>query len=326
MKWLIALLAGIVFMPGAAWGDELRPGYLELTQHSAQEWRIAWKLPLSAPPAGQLARPRLPANCQYKPPVVQGFTGGGVTGNAIARCTGAISGGTVSMPALTGPGDMLVRVSPLDEPVQMHRLTAREPAAQISARPATWQVLRSYFVLGVQHIMAGWDHLLFVIALVLLVRSGRAVVAAATAFTIAHSITLAGAALGFISMPQRPVEAMIALSIIFLALETLRSRHEMPTMTLRYPWVVAFLFGLLHGFGFAGALARIGLPQGDVLPALLAFNIGVEAGQLLVIFAVLTMIAILRRWARTALQPSIRISAYAVGITGSYWLIDRVLG
>ncbi len=329
MKWTLALIlslvAAISLLPLAAAADELRPGYLELTEQSAGHWRVAWKLPLSAPPAGEIVPPGLPANCAYLPPVRQGFSGGAIVGNAAARCAGKIAGGIIAMPALTGPGDVLVRVQPLDEPVQMHRMTAREPMVEVTAQPSTRQVLQSYFVLGVEHIIAGWDHLLFVIALVLLVRSGRAVVAAATAFTLAHSLTLAGAALGFISMPQRPVEAMIALSILFLALEIVRRKDGPRSLTLRYPWVVAFLFGLLHGFGFAGALAQIGLPQGDIVPALFAFNVGVEAGQLSIILAVLALLELVRRTAMPALQPAIRLSAYAIGITGAYWLIDRII-
>jgi hypothetical protein len=173
----------------------------------------------------------------------------------------------------------------------------------------------------------GWDHLLFVIALVLLVRRGWAVAKAVTAFTVAHSLTLAGVTLGLVGLPQAPVEALIALSIVFLAAELLRARDGAhgPSVTLRYPWGIAFAFGLVHGFGFAGALKEIGLPEGEVPAALLAFNLGVEAGQLMVVVSVLAVLAIVTRLARPALAPMLRISAYAIGITASYWLIDRVV-
>jgi hydrogenase/urease accessory protein HupE len=220
---------------------------------------------------------------------------------------------------------MLVRIQPAEEPAQALRLTAKEPSAEIATQPDTWQVLRTYFVLGVEHILAGWDHLLFVIALVLLIGNWRKVILAATAFTVSHSITLAAAALGYVGLPQAPVEALIALSILFLALEIIRPDGDTPTLTRRFPWVVAFLFGLLHGFGFAGALNSIGLPEGEIVAALLAFNIGVEAGQLMVITSLLIALALVQRFAVNALVPAVRFSAYGIGIIGAYWLVDRVI-
>ena len=170
----------------------------------------------------------------------------------------------------------------------------------------------------------GWDHLLFVIALVLLVVGGWQVVKAATAFTIAHSITLVATTLGYTGLPSRPVEALIALSIVFLAVELARSDRE--TWTRRWPWVVAFGFGLLHGFGFAGALREIGLPEGEVPAALFAFNVGVEAGQLLVIAALIALRALIQRFAPKADAPALRFATYGIGITASYWLVDRLVG
>ena len=198
--------------------------------------------------------------------------------------------------------------------------------AKARGQGAMRQKTCDYLVIGAEHILFGWDHLLFVIALVLLIGNWRRVVVAATAFTISHSITLAAASLGFVGLPQKPVEALIALSILFLALEIVRSDPGQPTLTRRFPWVVAFLFGLLHGFGFAGALAEIGLPQDDLVAALLAFNIGVEAGQLLVIGLLLGTIAAARKFAPAALSPAIRAASYGIGIIGAYWLIDRVVG
>ncbi len=325
MRLLVNLLVLILWLPGAASADELRPGYLEMNEEHAGDWQMAWKLPLSQPPSGEIAPPALPENCRYVDEVRQGFVGGAIIGNALLRCAGILAGGTIGIPSLSGPGDTLVRIAPLDEPVQTHLLTAARPAATITGPANTSQVAGTYFVIGVEHILTGWDHLLFVIALVLLLRRPRAVVMAATAFTLAHSLTLAGAALGFLSMPQRTVEALIALSIVFLALEIVRKPGPEQSLTLRFPWVIAFLFGLLHGFGFAGALGAIGLPQGDIVPALLAFNVGVEVGQIGVIIAVLAVLAGLRKAAPPAVQPGIRLTAYAIGITGAYWLVDRVI-
>jgi len=171
--------------------------------------------------------------------------------------------------------------------------------------------------------------LLFVIALGLLVRRGWAVVTAATAFTIAHSITLVATTLGYAGLPGRPVEALIALSIVFLAVEgavVLRDPDCM-TFTRRAPWLVAFAFGLIHDFGFAGALTEIGLPRGAIAAALLAFNLlGVEAGQLLVVGVTMAVFAMLTRAAANAEGPALRLATYAIGAAGSYWLIERVAG
>ena len=327
MRALFAALLALLALPAApARADELRPGYLEMTETAPRQWRLAWKEPFTAPPLASPAPPSLPANCRYHGTIEQGVAGLAIVGAAEARCEGPVGGGEIGMPGLIGQSDMLVRVAQLGEPVQALRLTAAEPRATIAARPDRTQVLRSYFVIGVEHILLGWDHLLFVIALVLLLRRWRPVVLTATAFTVAHSITLAGASLGLLGMPQRPVEALIALSIVFLALEIVRLRAGRTSWTLRFPWAIAFAFGLLHGFGFAGALASIGLPEGEIAVALLAFNLGVEAGQLLVVAVTLALLAALERLARPAMTPALRLAAYGIGITGSYWLIDRVVG
>ncbi|MXO91698.1 HupE/UreJ family protein [Pontixanthobacter aquaemixtae] len=320
-----ALAAAWALLPATAQADELRPGYLELTEQSQGVWQLSWKQTFTKPPAETPAPPLIPEPCDFEADPQIGAAQGAVIGSATLRCSAPLGGQSIAMPGLIGQSDMLVRVQPLGEPVQALRLTAKEPTAAIAAQPDTFQVLRTYFIIGVEHILAGWDHLLFVIALVLLIKNWRAVILAATAFTIAHSITLAVAALGYVGLPQAPVEALIALSILFLALEILRPEGEKLTLTRRFPWVVAFLFGLLHGFGFAGALNSIGLPEEDILAALLAFNIGVEAGQLLVIAVLLALLAVLRRMAVQALAPTVRFSAYGIGIIGAYWLVDRVI-
>lgn len=323
-SFLASLLAMLVFVP-AAQADELRPGYLELTEQTAGIWQLTWKQTFTKPPTEAPPPPAIPANCSFDSEPEIGGAKGAAIGSAMLRCNGAIGGQSIAMPGLIGQSDMLVRIQPLTEPAQALRLTAKEPSAEIAAQPDTWQVLRTYFILGVEHILAGWDHLLFVIALVLLIGSWRKVILAATAFTVSHSITLAAAALGYVGLPQAPVEALIALSILFLALEIVRPEGDTPTLTRRFPWVVAFLFGLLHGFGFAGALNSIGLPEGEIFAALLAFNIGVEAGQLLVIATLLVGLAIIRKMAIQALAPVVRFSAYGIGVIGAYWLVDRVI-
>ena len=306
MRWLLVLLAALLSAPLSA--DELRPAVIELAERGDGEWALDWKLPVAATRSGgapDLASPVIPANCTMQ-------------GDPVQRAAPT---------ALLGSADAIARMIPQDSATQTFRLTAETPTATIAAEPDRWQVAWDYFVIGAEHILFGWDHLLFVIALVFLVRAPWPVIKAATAFTIAHSITLVATTLGYTGLPSQPVEALIALSIVFLAVEvalTLRE-PERRTWTQRVPWLVAFGFGLFHGFGFAGALADIGLPQGEIGAALLAFNIGVEAGQLLVIAAVLALLALLTRAAPRLEQPALRLATYGIGITGSFWLFERVI-
>lgn len=321
---LCLLMVMAMIVPGAgAMADELRPGAVYLTETAPGRWLLAWKQPLAAPGPAPLIVPELPAVCQLEGPPQRRAAPMAVIGRANARCTAPLAGRAIGWQGVAGRGDALLRVAPLGRAVQSFRLTAESPEAVIAAAPGRMQVARSYFTLGVAHILAGWDHLLFVIALVLLVARPWPVVKAATAFTVAHSLTLAAAALGHAGLPQQPVEALIALSIVFLAVEL--ARGQQATLLRGWPWLVAFGFGLLHGFGFAGALREIGMPDGEVPMALVAFNLGVEAGQLAVIAAVLAVRAGIARMAPGTEAGAVRLAAYAIGITGSYWLIDRVI-
>jgi hypothetical protein len=219
--------------------------------------------------------------------------------------------------------DVLVRVQLADGRVVSRMLRPDAPAFVFSPEVAG-PAAGGYFVLGVEHILLGIDHLLFVLALVLIVRGFGLLVKTITAFTLAHSITLGLATLGYVQVPSAPVEATIALSIVFLATEIAKRRAGAPSLTERQPWLVAFAFGLLHGFGFAGALSEVGLPVHDIPLALLLFNVGVEAGQLLFVAAVLLAVMGLRRFA-TAPPAWLRpVPAYGIGAVASYWLIARV--
>ncbi|MDX1374166.1 MAG: HupE/UreJ family protein, partial [Burkholderiales bacterium] len=220
--------------------------------------------------------------------------------------------------------DTLARIEFADGTTWLQRLTPQAPAALIPARPSAWSVAGTYLGLGVEHILLGIDHLLFVLALLLLTRGTWRLVKTVTAFTVAHSITLALAALGVVHVPQAPVEAVIALSIVFVAAEILRARAGREGIAARAPWIVAFAFGLLHGFGFAGALAQTGLPEGHIPLALLFFNLGVEAGQLLFIAAVLSAIALIRNVRFTLPRWSASVTPYAIGSLAMFWVIQRV--
>lgn len=326
MRWLLALV--LLALASGVRADELRPGFIEFEQTGSAAgqsyWSLGWKQPLSAPGPAELVVPVIPANCRITDGPRRRVAPLALVGNAQLACAGEIAGERAGLDAIFGTGDVLMRIAPLEEPVQSYRLTAAAPSVALAREPSSWQVWRSYFSLGVEHILEGWDHLLFVIALVLLVRRGWRVAAAVTAFTVAHSLTLAGVTLGIVGLPARPVEALIALSIVFLAAE-LATRRE-ASVTLRYPWAIAFAFGLFHGFGFAGALAEIGLPHGEVPAALVSFNLGVEAGQLAVVLAVLAVAWVVHRFATRAFEPAMRVASYAIGITASFWLIERLAG
>ena len=186
----------------------------------------------------------------------------------------------------------------------------------------------AYLMHGVEHILFGFDHLLFVLALILIVRSGRVLLWTITAFTLAHSITLSLATLGVVQVPAPPVEAAIALSIVLLACEIIRLRRGQTSLTARWPWLVAFAFGLLHGLGFAGALTEIGLPQGDIPLALFAFNVGVEIGQLIFVAAVLGVLACVKRidFPPVVERHALSIATYGIGTMAAFWFIERLAG
>ncbi|WP_156254947.1 HupE/UreJ family protein [Sandarakinorhabdus oryzae] len=322
MRRLFGLLLFLLLaLPASA--DELRPGYLELTQQSAGDWKLVWKAPILGGLATR-ASPQLPDFCRVTMATPR-LSAGALVATGTMRCAKTLAGATLGLTGVApGDTDTLLRIAPLGRPVQTERLLPGHTLVTVNRVPDTTQVARTYFVIGVDHILAGYDHLLFVVALVLLLQRGWAVVKAATAFTTAHSITLAGTTLGLFGLPQAPVEAMIALSIIFLAVEIVKAMPDRPRLSERLPWLVAFLFGLLHGFGFAGALREIGLPETDLPMALLTFNLGVEAGQMLIIAAALAVIAGLRRLAPLVLRPAVVASAYAIGSIASFWFIERI--
>ena len=326
MRYLSALLFAILIsLSTAASADEMRPGYLDFTQESETQWRLVWKAPAGNGITPGVS-PVVPRGCTLGTPSQRTVPRAVVTQWTV-ECDGAIIGQSIGLANYEASlVDVLLRVAPLDRPSQAIRLTPAEPMAEIAAQPDRWQVARTYFVIGVDHIVFGFDHLLFVLALVLLLKGGWTIAKTVTAFTVAHSITLVGVTLGFFGLPSQPVEAVIALSILFLAVEIVKRREgKPPRLSERIPWLVAFLFGLLHGFGFAGALAEIGLPEDETPMALLTFNLGVEAGQLAVVFLALGVLALVDRFAAMLSHPGRRVAAYAIGITASYWFIERTL-
>lgn len=333
-RLLIGILA--ILMAGSSvstplWAHELRPSVVELRESEPGEFIMDWKVTMAVGSAAIVTErltPVIPENCSVQGDMVQRVQSAALMGRASLACEGPLAGQPFGLSELLGKSDAIARFVPRDGPVQSFRLTADAPSTTILAEPDVMSVLIDYFVIGAEHIIFGWDHLLFVIALVLLVRLPWPVVKAATAFTIAHSITLVATVLGYSGLPSRPVETLIALSIVFLAVEVavVIRDPERYTLTRRFPWAVAFAFGLVHGFGFAGALADIGLPQTQLATALFAFNIGVEAGQLLVVALTLVVLAALKRIPNTTQNNLLKFATYGIGMIGSFWLIERLIG
>jgi hydrogenase/urease accessory protein HupE len=314
-------------VPGRA--DEFKPGYLQLTQLDLETYDVLWKVPAIDESTTLKAKPQFPDGTEALTEVRSTFSRGVTVQRWRIRVPDGLDGKAILFSQLSETRiDVLARLVRLDGTVQLERILPVSPSFVGKPSPGPLEVVTTYTVLGIEHILSGFDHLLFVLALVLLVQGTRRLLVTITAFTAAHSLTLAGATLGWLQVPGPPIEASIALSIVFVASEIVHARQGRYSVTQHYPWVVAFTFGLLHGFGFAGALAQVGLPQSAIPIALLFFNIGVEIGQLLFVGAVLAVMAVVwRAGHRFQLsQPAWtwRIAPYAIGALASFWLVERI--
>jgi hydrogenase/urease accessory protein HupE len=327
MKRLALVIVVLLAALGESSAHEVRPAYLELRQTSAETFSMLWKVP----GLGDELRLALYVNLPSDATTLEAAHSTFVNNAFIERWTitrkKGLAGARIGVSGLDATmTDALVRVQRLDGTVQVARLTPAAPTFVVEAAPTATEIGTTYLKFGVEHILTGYDHLLFLLALIVVVSTVHRAVATVTAFTIAHSITLAGAALGAVHLPQPPVEAAIALSIVFVAAEAARMQGCQLSVTVRYPWLVAFVFGLLHGFGFAGGLMEIGLPQTDIPLALFTFNLGVEIGQLMfvtVVFAALTLASRVKWIGPAASVSKIGIS-YAVGVLAMFWVIDRL--
>ena len=305
------LVALVLLLPAAAArAHEMTIAELEARETAPGQFLWQWSATSDKRPIGNDLVPRWPQGCEAT--------------TSMLRCGPAGLKGTL---AIDGVGKRysaaLVRVVWLDGGSRVYTLTAAQPSVQLYGsaedRRGRGEVAGAYFVLGVEHILSGIDHLLFVVGLLFLVGFRRRLIGTISAFTLAHSLTLALSALGWMTLRPAPVEAAIALSIVLVASEALRDRD---TLARRVPALVSFLFGLVHGLGFAGALKSIGLPQSHLPLALLTFNLGVEAGQLLVVLAAwaLTRVPVPERWRSGARRPAL----YAVGAVAAYWSWQRI--
>jgi hydrogenase/urease accessory protein HupE len=314
----LALLSSLVSAHG------LRSAYLDIREENAGEFSIVWKTQIG--PGSSLV-PDFSGRTEMMAPPVRRITGNAIIETWRLRTLEPMRGQALSIAGLDRTvSDVLTHVEFADGSTWVKRLTAAEPSAVIPPAQSGWSVAGEYLELGIEHILLGIDHLLFVLALLIISKGTRRLVVTVTAFTLAHSITLGMAAFGVVNVPSGPVEATIALSIAFVAMEIIHSRQGRIGLAAQAPWIVAFAFGLLHGFGFAGALSEIGLPPGHIPTALLFFNVGVEIGQLLFIGLVLVFMKLtlslmtgLPRWA-TLVPP------YAIGSVAMFWVFERVSG
>jgi hydrogenase/urease accessory protein HupE len=319
--WSLILLVASV--RGAS-AHEVRPAYLEIRQTGPDAYDLLFKVPSPGANLRLGLYAELPADCVKVKGTQTSFVNGAFTERWSVKRPGGLEGGTIRITGLAESAtDVLVRIQRLDGRAQVVRLTSDAPSFVVAATPARWRVAATYVRLGCDHILLGVDHLLFVLGLLLIVPNRWMLIKTISAFTVAHSLTLAVATLGYATAPLPPLNAAIALSILFLGPEIVRHRRGETSLTIRHPWVVAFAFGLLHGFGFASGLSTTGLPHGEIPVALLFFNVGVEAGQLGFVVLILALERSFRtlevRWPRLVEW----VPAYAVGSLGAFWTIQR---
>jgi len=326
----MTILLGMVFSNSLV-AHEIRPALLEINERQTGVFDVTWKVPALgdrvlglAPVFPQCMKPVGPPSNHASPGAVVQYFSFKTDGQPIAGETIFIDGlSTLQI-------DVMVRINLANGDRHSKILRPKSPAWVIPERATKSAVAWSYLKMGAIHIFEGIDHLLFVLALVVIVPNLWMLLKTITAFTVAHSITLALATLGFVNVPSGPTEAVIALSIVFLAVEIVRNRRGQFSLAAKYPWIVAMAFGLVHGLGFAGALSEVGLPQHEIPLALLMFNMGVELGQIAFVFLVLVILAGLRFiWARIpSIEPMSgwQLVPYAIGCVAAYWTIERTIG
>lgn len=322
----IALLMVSALLTLPAWpasGHEVRPGYLDLREIDRGEFAFTWKVPALG---GYRLRiePDFPDFCRLIGQVTTLQVDNSFVERGRMHCDHPIADGRITIRGLEAmQTDTLVRIETLTGVVETERLTPSQPGFAVRAGQGLFAVFQTYGRLGIEHILTGIDHLLFLMGLLLLIKDAWMLVKTITAFTIAHSITLTLATLGYANLPVPPLEAAIALSILFLGCEVVRSRRGDTSLTIRHPWTTAFTFGLLHGFGFASGLSEIGLPRNEIPLALVSFNLGVELGQLGFVSVLLLLERLFRalqfRWPR----PIALLTAYVVGSLGAFWTLER---
>jgi hydrogenase/urease accessory protein HupE len=304
---------------------EIRPAFLQIREIEPATYDVLWKTPAQGDMRLAL-NAVLPRECRNIAEPRMTLVNAAVVAHWRTICEGGLSGRQITIENLeTSLTDVILHYEPLTGSPKTFRITGADPQVVVPSRQSTGEVAGTYFNLGIEHILLGVDHLLFVLCLLMLVPDLKRLLFAVTAFTVAHSITLAGTTFGWMSLASAPVEACIALSIAFLAAEILKTRQGASSATQRWPWIASFAFGLLHGFGFASALRDIGLPDDAVPSALLFFNLGVEAGQILFVASVLALVSLWRRFGPRVPEWSWRAPPYVAGVVASFWFIERTV-
>ncbi|WP_082316529.1 HupE/UreJ family protein [Mangrovimonas sp. ST2L15] len=319
------LLEFILLLALPTEAHEIRPAYLQMVQQSDTQYQILWKVPAMGDMSLKIY-PRFEDGFQLSESGLPRSVSGAMIHNYTLVGNHPLEGSSIEIVNLNKTMvDVLVNITYLNGEKVSLMLRPDAPMAVLPGSNSKWQVVKTYTILGIEHIWFGIDHLLFVLALIIITTGFNKIVKTITAFTLAHSITLSLAVLGYANLPGPPVEAIIALSIVFLALEMIKIHQGKPTLTAQKPWLVAFSFGLLHGFGFAGALTEVGLPQSEIPLALAFFNIGVELGQIVfvvVVSAILYVLAFKKDWSLVAKK----VPAYAIGSLAAFWTIERIIG
>lgn len=322
----VMILAWLSLVAAPAQADYFRPAYLQLTEHPGGVYDIRWKTPAQSEAVVMAITPVFPPGSEVTRPLASTYAAGAAVMVGVVRTPGGLEGKTIRFQGLAETGNQaLVRIVRVSGQEDLYKVAPTDPRLTIPRTPDATGVSVRYTRLGIEHIWFGFDHLLFVAGLTMLVARRRPLFLTITSFTLAHSITLALVTLDVISVPTPPVEAFIALSIVFVAVEAIRHSRGHESLTSRKPWLIAFTFGLLHGLGFASALAAIGLPRNNVPLALLFFNVGVEIGQVAFVAALLTTLHLARRFVVPVRFGRAKVAAnYAIGGLASYWLFERI--
>ena len=325
MKFIKALLFFIVLFSNVGFSDEIRPSYLQIKAMGENTHDVIWKVPARNDQFKLALKVAFDKNVRKIKEPVGAFVGGSYVSNWRIYAPEGLDGTTLQISGLSSsPSDVLLRIINEQGEITIGNIKPDKPTYTFVASAGTWETVKTYTKLGIEHILEGTDHLLFVACLVMIASTFTKLLWTITGFTLAHSITLFLAAMDWVRVPIPPIEAAIALSIVFLAMEI--AKNDKNSLTYRYPGLVSSSFGLLHGFGFASALMEIGLPQNERIVALLFFNVGVEIGQLIFVGFLLLMAWFIHlSYKRSKDIQWAKVISYMIGSVSMMWLFQRVL-
>ncbi|MCK5697706.1 MAG: HupE/UreJ family protein [Gammaproteobacteria bacterium] len=315
------------FFLNIAYADEIRPSFLELTQQTDTSYQVLWKKASQGEAKNTfILEPVFPLDSQLIGIKKRLLLGNATIETYLIKDDQALIDKPITIKGLElTSSDVLVRIHYLDDETEFIRVLPESPHFTLTHKSGFYNMASTYLILGIEHILEGFDHLFFVLALLLLVANIKRLIGTITAFTVAHTITLILASLDIIHLSSRAVEATIALSIVFVCAEVVYAKRGQIHLSQQFPWLIAFGFGLIHGLGFSEALKEIGLPQNEVVPSLIFFNIGVEIGQLLFVsFMLLIFWVIKKLFTRDIVKHIEIIVTYMIGSIAVFWLIERI--